>query len=155
MKPIITKIILCAVMAFASLTANAQMKEFEKYSDTKNVTYVYISKYMLKLAGKAAAPSMPGVDAKSIMNKLTGIQIITAEEQSAAARLKTDTQNIVKNGKYELLMQVDEDDEKVRIYHKESKTQSVVVMLTEEDGETTVIIFSGTFSLEDVMKMKE
>ena len=155
MKPIITKIILCAVMAFASLTANAQMKEFEKYSDTKNVTYVYISKYMLKLAGKAAAPSMPGVDAKSIMNKLTGIQIITAEEQSAAARLKTDTQNIVKNGKYELLMQVDEDDEKVRIYHKESKTQSVVVMLTEEDDETTVIIFSGTFSLEDVMKMKE
>ena len=155
MKPIITKIILCAVMAFASLTANAQMKEFEKYSDTKNVTYVYISKFMLRLAGKASTPSVPGVDMKSIMNKLTGIQIITSEEENAAARLKADTQGIIKQGKYDLLMQVDEDDEKVRIYHKESKTQSVVVMLTEEDGETTVIIFSGTFSLEDVMKMKE
>lgn len=153
MRPIITKIILCAVMAFACLAANAQVKEFEKYSDTKNVTYVYISKFMLKLAGANASPSVPGVNTKSIMNKLTGIQIITSDDKSAATRLKTDTQNIVKNGKYELLMQVDEDEDKVRIYHREGKQQSVVVMLTEEDEETTVIVFSGTFSLDDVMKM--
>lgn len=140
-------------MAFASLTANAQVKEFEKYSDTKNVTYVYISKFMLRLAGKASTPSVPGVDMKSIMNKLTGIQIITSEEENAAARLKADTQGIIKQGKYDLLMQVDEDDEKVRIYHRSGKQQSVVVMLTEETAETTVIVFSGTFSLEDVMKM--
>lgn len=140
-------------MAFACLTANAQVKEFEKYSDTKNVTYVYISKFMLKLAGANASPSVPGVNTKSIMNKLTGIQIITSDDKSAATRLKTDTQNIVKNGKYELLMQVDEDEDKVRIYHREGKQQSVVVMLTEEDEETTVIVFSGTFSLDDVMKM--
>lgn len=163
-------------MAFASLTANAQVKEFEKYSDTKNVTYVYISKFMLRLAGKASTPSVPGVDMKSIMNKLTGIQIITSEEENAAARLKADTQGIIKQGKYDLLMQVDEDDEKVRIYHRngnrrqteghqvglngrgakekgEANQQSVVVMLTEETAETTVIVFSGTFSLEDVMKM--
>ncbi|MBQ9666334.1 MAG: DUF4252 domain-containing protein [Bacteroidaceae bacterium] len=153
MKPIITKIILCAVMALTSLAANAQVKEFEKYSDTKNVTYVYISKFMLRLAGVASTPSVPGVDTKSIMHKLSGIQIITSEEKAAAARLKADTQAIIKQGNYDLLMQVDEDDEKVRIYHRNGKQQSVVVMLTEETAETTVIVFSGTFSLEDVMKM--
>lgn len=138
------------MLAIVSITAHAQVKEFERYSDTKNVTYVYISKFMLQAVGKKAAPSVQGVNLNNIMNKLTGIQIITAEEKSAATRLKTDTQNIVKNGKYELLMQVDENEEKTRIYHREGKQQSVIVMLTEETAETTVIVFSGSFTLNDV-----
>ena len=149
----VIKVFLCITLAMLSLAANAQVKEFEKYSDTKNVTYVYISKFMLRLAGAASTPSVPGVDTKSIMGKLSGIQIITSEEKAAAARLKADTQAIIKQGNYDLLMQVDEDDEKVRIYHRNGRQQSVVVMLTEETAETTVIVFSGTFSLEDVMKM--
>ena len=135
------------------ITANAQVKEFERYSDTKNVTYVYISKFMLQMAGKTTTPSVPGVNLNNIMNKLTGIQIITAEEKNAAARLKTETLGLMKNGKYELLMQVDEDEEKVRIFHKEGKQQSVIVMLTEETDQTTIIVFSGKFTMDDVMKM--
>ena len=96
---------------------------------------------------------MPGMNTKSLMGKLTGIQIITSEDKSAATRLKNDTQAIVKQGKYELLMQVDEDEQKVRIYHREGKKQSAVVMLTDEEDEVAVIVFSGTFSLDDVMKM--
>ena len=138
------------MLAIVSITTHAQVKEFERYSDTKNVTYVYISKFMLQAVGKKAAPSVQGVNLNNIMNKLTGIQIITAEEKSAATRLKTDTQNIVKNGKYELLMQVDENEEKTRIYHREGKQQSVIVMLTENTAETTVIVFSGSFTLNDV-----
>lgn len=155
MKSIAIKILFVLAMALMSLQANAQVKEFEKYADTKNVTYVYISKFMLRMAGKAATPSMPGINAKSIMNKLNGIQIITSEEKNAATRLKAETQSIIKQGKYELLMQVDEDDEKVRIYHREAKQQSVVVMISDDAGEVSVIVFSGTFTLEDVMKMTE
>lgn len=135
------------------ITANAQVKEFERYSDTKNVTYVYISKHMLQMAGKTTTPSVPGVNLNNIMNKLTGIQIITAEEKNAAARLKTETLGLIKNGKYELLMQVDENEEKVRIYHREGKQQSAIVMLTEETDQTTIIVFSGKFTMDDVMKM--
>jgi hypothetical protein len=141
-----------AMMAL-SLQANAQVKEFEKYADTKNVTYVYISKFMLRMVGKGSSPSVPGVNTQSIMNKLNGIQIISSEEEAATARLKTETQSIIKQGKYELLMQVDENDEKVRIYHREGKQQSAVVMMADEDGEFSVIVFSGTFTLEDVMTL--
>ena len=155
MKSIAIKIILCVAMMVLSLQANAQVKEFEKYADTKNVTYVYISKFMLRMVGKGSSPSVPGVNTQSIMNKLNGIQIISTEENSAAARLKAETQSIIKQGKYELLLQVDEDDEKVHIYHREGKQQSVVVMLSDDDGEVSVIVFSGTFTLEDVMKMTE
>ena len=155
MKSIAIKIVLCMAMMALSLQANAQVKEFEKYADTNNVTYVYISKFMLRMVGKGSSPSVPGVNTQSIMNKLNGIQIISSEEKTSAARLKAETQSIIKQGKYELLLQVDEDDEKVHIYHREGKQQSVVVMLSDDDGEVSVIVFFGTFTLEDVMKMTE
>lgn len=140
-------------MLVASVTANAQLKEFEKYADTKNVTYVFISKFMLQMAGKDAAPSVPGVDTKSLMKKLNGIQIISSDDKNAIARLKADTQSFVKQGKYELLMQVDEDGDKVRIYHREGKQKSAVIMMADEEDEFSVIVFSGTFTLADVQKM--
>ena len=155
MKQRFFQTIFVLALAMTCLNASAQVKEFEKYADTKGVTYVYISKYMLSLAGKAGAPSLPGMNTKSIMGKLNGIQIITSEDKNASTRLKNDTQNIVKQGKYELLMQVDEDGEKVLIYHRESKQQSAVVMMTEESDEITVIVFSGNFTLDDVMKMTQ
>ena len=149
------KIILCVAMLMASVTTNAQVKAFEKYADTKNVTYVYISKFMLRMVDASSAPSVPGVNTQSLMKKLDGIQIINSDNKNAIARLKTDAQNIVKQSKYELLMQVDEDGDKVRIYHSEGKQQSVVVMMADEEDEYTVIVFSGTFTMEDVMKMTQ
>lgn len=145
------------LLAVVSITANAQVKEFERYSDTKNITYVYISKYMLQIAGKKAAGSLPGVNVNinKIINKLTGIQIITSEEKHTAARLKTEIQRLLKNDKYEQLMQVNEDDENVRIYHRESKQQSVIVMLNEDANETAVIVLSGSFTLKDIMNLTQ
>lgn len=144
--------LLCILVAMASLTVNAQVKAFEKYADMKNVSYVYISKYMLGMAGKST-PSVPGVDMKSLVSKLTGLQIISSEEKSARAKLKNDVKDILAREKYEVLMQVREDDSKVDIYHCVGKQQSVVVMLMNEDDSTTVMVFSGNFTLDDVMKM--
>ena len=53
MKQIIIKTLLGIVVASCSLHANAQVKAFEKYADAKNVTYVYISKY---IAWRARTP---------------------------------------------------------------------------------------------------
>ena len=66
MKQKIIKILIGIMVATCSLNANAQVKAFEKYADMKNVTYVYISKYMLSMAGKNATPSVPGVDIKTL-----------------------------------------------------------------------------------------
>lgn len=155
MKQIIIKTLLGIVVALCSLNANAQVKAFEKYADTKNVTYVYISKYMLGMAGKNATPSVPGVDIKTLAGKLTGIQIINTENKAAQAKLKNDAKSIMAKDKYELLMQMKEDDSKVNIYHHIAKQQSAVVMQVEDDEELTLMIFSGKFTLEDVMKMAQ
>ena len=155
MKQIIIKTLLGIVVALCSLNANAQVKAFEKYADMKNVTYVYISKYMLGMAGKNATPSVPGVDIKTLAGKLTGIQIVSTENKAAQAKLKNDAKSIMAKDKYELLMQMKEDDSKVNIYHHIAKQQSAVVMQVENDEELTLMIFSGKFTLEDVMKMAQ
>ncbi|MCR5533987.1 MAG: DUF4252 domain-containing protein [Bacteroidaceae bacterium] len=151
MKRTIIKSLLCTVMALLCLTASAQVKEFEKYADTKNVTYVYISKYMIGMVGKMA--NMPGVDVSSLSNKLSAIQIITSDDWDAGKKLKKEVQGILSSGKYEKLMQVNEDNSKVNIYHSEGKQQSAVVMVTDGDGTVTVVVFSGKFNMDDVMKM--
>ena len=153
MKQKMIRTLLCIMVAMASLTVNAQVKAFEKYADMKNVSYVYISKYMLRMASNSSMPSVPGVDTKSLASKLTGIQIVSSEEKTARAKLKNDVKDILARDKYEVLMQIREDDSKVDIYHCVGKQQSVVVMIMDEDDSATVMIFSGNFTMDDVMKM--
>ena len=153
MKQKMIRTLLSIMVAVSSLTVNAQVKAFEKYADMKNVSYVYISKYMLGMSSKASMPSVPGVDTKSLASKLTGIQIISSEEKTARAKLRNDVKDILAHDKYEVLMQIREDGDKVDIYHCVGKQQSVVVMLMDEDDSATVMIFSGNFTLDDVMKM--
>ena len=155
MKQIIMKTLLCVVVALCSINANAQVKAFEKYANMKNVSYVYISKYMLGLAGKNTTPSVPGIDTQTLANKLTGIQIITSENNAAQKKLNNDVKDMMARDKYELLMQMNEDDNKVNIFHHEDSQQSAVIMLVEGDDETTVMVFSGKFTLDDVMKMTQ
>ncbi|MCR5513587.1 MAG: DUF4252 domain-containing protein [Prevotella sp.] len=155
MKQTIIKALLCVVVALSSLTANAQVKAFEKYSDMKDVSYVYISKFMLGMVGKQATPQVPGVDVKSLASKLSGIQIIHAESKSAQTKLKNDVKALITKDKYELLMQMNEDNSKVNIYHHIGKQQSVVAMQVDEKDDVTIMVFSGKFTLEDVMKMTQ
>ena len=139
MKKIMIKTILCTVMALTTLNAHAQVKAFEKYADMNGVAYVYISKAMLTaISGKLnSMPSMPNVNAQALASKLSCIQLVHAE----------------KNDKYELLMQVKEDNNKADIYQHIGPQQSAVVMLVEEKDGVTAVVFSGKFTTEDVMKM--
>ena len=113
MKQTIIRFLLCTVVAMCSLNVNAQVKAFEKYADMKNVTYVFISKYMLGMAGKNAGLSVPGVDVKTLSKKLSGIQIITSEHKASQAKLKNEVKAIMAKDKYEMLMQMNEDDSNV------------------------------------------
>ena len=155
MKKIMIKTILCAVMALTTLNAHAQVKAFEKYADMNGITYVYISKAMLSaISGRLNnMPSMPNVNAQALVNKLSCIQLIHAEKNNMRTKLKSEVKGIVKKDKYELLMQVKEDNNKADIYQHIGPQQSAVVMLVEEKDGVTAVVFSGKFTTEDVMKM--
>ena len=107
------------------------------------------------MASKNATPSVPGVDINTLLNKLTGIQIVSAENKVARTKLKNDVKAMMAKDKYKVLMQMNEDDSKVNIFHCVDKKLSAVVMLVEDNDEVTVMVFSGKFTLEDVMKMTQ
>ena len=152
MKSILTNIIVAIMLAMTSINAQAQKNPFDKFSDYKDVTYIYISKTMLKLVGTTAIPSINGIDIKEIGSKLNSIQIITSEKGSKKS-LKTEALSIIKKDSYEKIMQVSEEDNKVDIYFKEDKKGSIIVMVNDEKDSTVLIVFSGNFSMANMLKM--
>ena len=152
MKSILTNIIVAIMLAMTSINAQAQKNPFDKFSDYKDVTYIYISKTMLKLVGTTAIPSINGIDINEFGSKLNSIQIITSEKSSKKS-LKTEALSIIKKDSYEKIMQVSEEDNKVDIYFKEDKKGSIIVMVNDEKDSTVLIVFSGNFSMANMLKM--
>lgn len=147
-----------ALMAFVlmSMTAAAQSTPFDKYSDVDDVVYVYISKAMLGMFGSKMLPAtVDGVNISGIMDRLNGIQIVSSTNKKMKKELKDDALSIVKKEKYDILLQVSEQDSKVDMYFKEGKKSSVIVMINDNQVNTVVVAFSGTFSMDDVTKMMQ
>ena len=137
-----------------SINAQAQKNPFDKFSDYEDVTYIFISEAMLKLVGTTAIPSIDGIDINEIGSKLKSIQIITSEK-STKNSLKSEAMSIIKKESYEKLIQVSEKDNKVDIYFKDGKKNSIIVMVNDEKDDTVLIVFSGEFGIANIAKMLE
>lgn len=137
-----------------SINAQAQKNPFDKFSDYEDVTYIFISEAMLKLVGTTAIPSIDGIDINEIGSKLKSIQIITSEKCTKNS-LKSEAMSIIKKESYEKLIQVSEKDNKVNIYFKDGKKNSIIVMVNDEKDDTVLIVFSGEFGMANIAKMLE
>ncbi len=136
------------------INAQAQKNPFDKFSDYEDVTYIFISEAMLKLVGTTAIPSIDGIDINEIGSKLKSIQIITSEKHTKNS-LKSEAMSIIKKESYEKLIQVSEKDNKVDIYFKDGKKNSIIVMVNDEKDDTVLIVFSGEFGMANIAKMLE
>ena len=154
MKTIITNILLAIMLMMTSINAQAQKNPFDKFSDYEDVTYIFISEAMLKLVGTTAIPSIDGIDINEIGSKLKSIQIITSEKCTKNS-LKSEAMSIIKKESYEKLIQVSEKDNKVDIYFKDGKKNSIIVMINDEKDDTVLIVFSGEFGTANIAKMLE
>ncbi len=149
MKHIMTMLLLLTA-TLISLPANAQVKDLEKYSKTDGVSYAYISKTMLQLASSEKI-GIPGLNMKKkeLIDKISGIQIISTEKKASSSKLKKEIESITSRDKYETLMEMGEE-EKLVIYYKSGKKQSAIIMVTEEDSGLSIIAITGAFSPKDV-----
>jgi predicted transcriptional regulator len=154
MKTIIANFILAIMLMMTSINAQAQKNPFDKFSDYEDVTYIFISEAMLKLVGTTAIPSIDGIDINEIGSKLKSIQIITSEKCTKNS-LKSEAMSIIKKESYEKLIQVSEKDNKVDIYFKDGKKNSIIVMVNDEKDDTVLIVFSGEFGMANIAKMLE
>lgn len=137
MKKIFTLVLVCAAMLVPSAKisaetasesasaerrtkteANTGLKIYNKYSDLNGVSAVYISPAMFKMMG-----NLPEIDTEvgedvnlaPIVRTLRGMYLIGIEDARAARDLAADVNEFISRGDYEMLMEVKDDGESVRI----------------------------------------
>lgn len=149
---------LICMLAVAHI-GKAQVKAFEKFRNIPDVSYVYISKTMLRMA-KGTVKSNFGkseINLGDMFDKLNSLQVISVEKQDKVAEIKKMVSDIVEKDKYDIVMEVANEDDAVTIYSKLDKTPSVVLMQTEDtkEHELNLIVFSGTFTEEDLVNITQ
>ncbi|MGX8728965.1 MAG: DUF4252 domain-containing protein [Lachnospiraceae bacterium] len=153
------KTILAALLLIAALLplkAQKALNLYNKYSDEKGMSAVYISPAMFRLIGKVPSIHMDNdVDISPIIKNLNGMYVLNCEDPVLAQSLMDDVDRYMNTGKYELLMEAKEDGEVTRMYTVgNDKIIKSFVLLSVEPGETSFISFEGEIprdKLEDAI----
>ncbi len=137
----------------ASAFAQDGKRIYNKYSDNKGVSAVYISPAMFKLMGKLPEIDVAegDIDLTPVIREMEGMYLISIEDSKAGKELKLDAEKMVKNGRYERLMEAKEEGEAVKIYviSDDGYVTSLVLIASESD-ETTFIALDGKIKQEDL-----
>ena len=142
-------IILCSL--FFNFSLKAQNSFFEKVADMPGVTSVSISPKMFELMKGNTGLDSEKLHIDNITEKLTSMQILSAEDKSAIDVLRKETAHINSKNGYEELLRVKDDDEKVFIYSKNiKKDENEYVLLVDEKEEFTVVMFSGNLTIDEL-----
>ena len=149
------KFILVAAMMIASVAAFAQSGKriYQKYSDCEKVSAVYISPAMFKLIGQIPDLEIEdeSVDLTPVIKTLKGLYLINSENPDIRESVVRDVERFVDSADYELLMEVKEEGETVRIYTVgNEQTVRGFVMLALEPTELTFISIDGDMDRNDL-----
>ena len=143
-------------MLTANICAQDSKGIYNKYSDNDEVSAVYISAAMFKLMGKV--PNMDvgngSMNIGSIIKNLDCMYILDCDDPDVSANIKSDVNKYISKYKFELLMEIKDRGEVVRIYTAgNEKTVTQFVMTAAEADAYTLICLDGTMSRADLEKM--
>ena len=129
---------------------------YQKYSDEKDVSAVYISPAMFRLMGKIPDLKVEDSDINlgPIIKSLSGLYIIDSTNPIVNDTLKGEVDSLVKAGRYEMLMEAKDSGETVRMYTL--GTESIVnsfVMVSVDGEETSFICLDGKMNRDDLEKL--
>ena len=152
----ITLLVAALFMLTANICAQDSKGIYNKYSDNDEVSAVYISAAMFKLMGKV--PNMDvgngSMNIGSIIKNLDCMYILDCDDPDVSANIKSDVNKYISKYKFELLMEIKDRGEVVRIYTSgNEKTVTQFVMTAAEADAYTLICLDGTMSRADLEKM--
>ena len=147
-----------AAMLLVAISSFAQDGKsiYQKYSDSENISAVYVSPAMFKMIGKLPDIELNDgeVNFYPIIKSLTGLYIINSENTGINAQLYADVEKFIKSGKYELLMEAKDSGQTVRMYTVGNDvTVNSFVMIAKDGGETTFICIDGNMNRSDLEKL--
>lgn len=145
---------LSILFVMAVISASAQISSvFDRFSDTKDVTSVYISKVMLRM--------MPDLDANGlkvgdISSKLDCIRVLSTSNKNNIPIISTNFKKKIDKENYDILLKANDEGDKVVIYMKEGKDGiNEYLIAAESSQELNYVLIVGTITPADVMKMNE
>ena len=147
------------VSSIAVLNAqDAIDKYFSNYADDPNFTSIVISEKMFQLFATMDSPSGEAGDVQDAISGLTGIRILTMDAGDADGQPVINySESVKKLGKeYELLMSVDEKDEKIRFFiYEEGDQIKELFMIVGGEGNLFLMSLVGDIDLAKVSKLSK
>jgi len=150
------KVFITAVLLMLGLVPiQAQNSDiFEKLSDHKDVTTVYITKALLNMMPNI---DTGGADIKSLAGKLEQLEIYDSNgNKDANSIMKKEIDALVKSKTYETLMKVKDGGDNITFYaYKEKERFKDLVMFINDPEDCTIIRIMGNFTAEDIQKVMD
>ncbi len=151
------RILLTALLAFCLTPLLAQNNSFyQKYSKTEGITKVYISRSLLSLFGNSSSVDVgtDRVDISQVASKLSGIYVLSTERPDVAQAMKKDFDRLLKDGNFELLMEVDDAQDHCVIYlSRDGKFVRDLYLCARDDNEFSIIQITGEMTQEDLNRI--
>lgn len=145
------RIILLLVCVCMAGMAQAQDALFKKYSNTRGVETVFISKAMLNMMGTVEVN-----DRRLSTKKIDRIQIMSCERPSMVRTIKAEALSAFQRGRYEEMMRMHDDDEQTIIYGKSlGHGLSEFVLFETERDEINIINIRGRITLNDIKHLAD
>ena len=155
------KFIIGIIMLLSVTAASAQDAKsiYNKYAGSKGVTAVYISPAMFKIIGKLPDMQMQTADGSSVniaplVSSFEGFYMLDISDQKAVSILSQEISSMVSKGRYELLMEVNDEGERLHIYTSGNEQIIESFVFTASEGSTLQFIcIDGKMNRSDVEKL--
>ena len=155
------RIIILAALLLSVTIASAQEGKniYNKYSGSKGVSAVYISPSMFKIIGKLPDLEMETADGSSmnlapLISSFQGFYMLDISNPTTVSVINQDVASMISKGRYELVMEVKDEGETLRIYTsgKEEIIESFVFIASDGDS-VQFICIDGEMNRSDIDKL--
>lgn len=157
MKTINKKVILsfaALAMTFSVMAQDAIDRYFSKYADDPEFTSITISSKMFGLFANIQSDDPSNKEVLDAMKDLSGIRIISTDNSES----NVDYQKAIKGvgSEYEVLMSIDDKEEKVRFFVREDADNIVeLFMVVGGKGNLFLMSISGIIDLDKISKISK
>jgi len=149
------KLILVALTCLLTVSAFGQSRFYKKFSGYEGMTKVYISPSMFSLMGDGMQLDLTeDVNIAGMIKNMTGLYVLSTSNKGHITEMKKDFSDLVKTGEFEVLLEVEDGDEKVIIYlQKQEDIITDLYICADENNEFSVIYLAGKMTSEDLKEM--
>ena len=144
------RIIVVTLMLLIAMVASAQEGKniYNKYSGNKGVSAVYISPAMFRMIGNLPDLQVETANGESmnlapLIKTFQGFYMLDISDSYLVSNLRRDVENMIGNGRYELLMEVKDEEDTINMYTVGNEKIIESYVFVASDGESVQFIEIG------------